>query len=168
MVHIRVIDIINESFQDYKKPSMLIATCYCDWKCARDGNFDKSICQNSTLNQQYIIDISIKDIIKKYINNPITKSIVFGGLEPFLQFEEIIEFLDEFRKINNDDIVIYTGYYLNEIKSEINILKKFSNIIIKFGRYIPNRSEIYDETLGVYLSSDNQYAIRLKLGENYE
>ena len=41
------------------------------------------------------------------------------------------------------------------------IKKKFNNIIIKFGRYIPNSSKKYDDVLGVYLSSENQYALKL-------
>jgi hypothetical protein len=42
-------------------------------------------------------------------------------------------------------------------------LKNFDNIIIKYGRYIPGQEKHFDETLGVYLASDNQYAERLKL-----
>jgi hypothetical protein len=40
-------------------------------------------------------------------------------------------------------------------------LKSFSNIIIKFGRFIPNQEPHYDEVLGVKLASDNQYARRI-------
>jgi hypothetical protein len=29
----KVKDIIDENFQDYKKPSMFISTCFFDWKC---------------------------------------------------------------------------------------------------------------------------------------
>ena len=34
----------------------------------------------------------------------------------------------------------------------------FKNIIIKFGRYVPNQKEHYDEILGINLASSNQYA----------
>ena len=61
----------------------------------------------------------------------------------------------------NDDVVIYTGYYPDEIKDALDVLKGFKNIIIKFGRYIPNRQSRYDEILGVTLASDNQYAERI-------
>ena len=60
-----------------------------------------------------------------------------------------------------DDIVIYTGYNLNEIEDKVNILKNYKNIIIKFGRFIPNNKIHYDEILGVYLASDNQYALKI-------
>ena len=60
-----------------------------------------------------------------------------------------------------DDIVIYTGYNKDEVKEYIYWLSDFSNIIIKFGRYIPNQEKHFDEILGVYLSSDNQYAEKI-------
>ena len=37
----------------------------------------------------------------------------------------------------------------------------FKNIIIKFGRYIPNQQAHYDDILGVNLASNNQYAIKI-------
>ena len=94
-----------------------------------------------------------------YINNPITKSIVVGGLEPMLQFDELISLIDCFRKNDcNDTFVIYTGYYPNEIEKQLMKLKSYCNIIIKFGRYIPNQQPHYDNVLGVNLASNNQYA----------
>ena len=58
----------------------------------------------------------------------------------------------------NDDIIIYTGYNEEEISEYINILHNFSNIIVKFGRFIPNSLHKFDNILGVELASDNQYA----------
>ena len=52
---------------------------------------------------------------------------------------------------------IYTGYYPEEIQDELKQLQKYKNIIIKFGRFIPGQEPHYDEVLGVYLASDNQY-----------
>jgi hypothetical protein len=43
----------------------------------------------------------------------------------------------------------------------LTFLKNFDNIIIKYGRFIPNQEQHYDETLGVNLASNNQYAERL-------
>ena len=63
--------------------------------------------------------------------------------------------------VARDDIVIYTGYYKNEILEEVNILSQYPNIIIKFGRYIPNSTPIHDRILGVTLASNNQYAIKI-------
>ena len=152
--------IIDENFQDYKKPSMMLATCCCDWKCLKELNLDISICQNSQIAQQKNIEVSIENIINRYLNNPITQAVVIGGLEPMLQYEEILEFVKQFRQYSNDDIVIYTGYYPEEIQDKIKELIQYKNIIIKFGRYIPNKDKRFDEVLGVWLASDNQFAVK--------
>ena len=161
MVFIRLKNIVDEVFQDYKKPSMMLATCKCDWKCAKEGNFDISVCQNSELTNQKNIEVSIEFIINRYFDNPITQAIVIGGLEPMLQFVEILEFIKEFRLKCDDDIVIYTGYYPKEILYIIDRLSIYKNIIIKFGRYKENSNMKFDDILGVWLSSDNQYAIKI-------
>ena len=57
--------------------------------------------------------------------------------------------------------MIYTGYLKDEILEKIDQLRKFKNIIIKFGRYIPDSEKTFDETLGVHLPSDNQYAEKI-------
>ena len=76
-----------------------------------------------------------------------------------LQFDEIENLIKLFRDKNElATFIIYTGYYPNEILDKINKLKKYKNIIIKFGRYIPNDSPRYDDIIGVELASSNQYA----------
>ena len=76
-----------------------------------------------------------------------------------IQINEVIDLINLFRNQCEDcPFVIYTGYYPNEISKELNLLKKYKNIIIKFGRYIPNRPKKYDNILGIDLVSDNQYA----------
>lgn len=137
---------------------MFIGFSKCSFKC--DKEFGSCICQNSSLANSPTIEIAEDEIAKRYISNPITSSIVCGGLEPFDTFEELLKLVKEVRKLTNDDIVIYTGYKYSEIEKNIDILKKYKNIIIKLGRYIPNSNKIYDEILGVNLSSENQYAIR--------
>ncbi len=161
MVFIRLKQIIDETFQDYKKPSMLLATCKCNWKCLIEQRLDISICQNSDLVKQKDIEIFDEEIIKRYINNPITQAVVIAGLEPMLQFDEILNFIKLFRQYSLDEIVIYTGYYPDEIREELNQLIKCKNIIVKFGRYIHNAPKTYDDILGVWLISNNQYAIKL-------
>ena len=155
-------NIVLEDFVNYKTPSMFLITSFCDFKCCHEGNFDESVCQNNPLVQQKTKDISLEYLYNSYINNPITKAIVVGGLEPFLQFRELYDLIKYFRDNGcEDDFVIYTGYYKEEIIPEIETLKEFHNIIIKFGRYKPNEKEHYDEILGVKLASDNQYAEKI-------
>lgn len=157
----RIKFIKSEDFVNYRKCSMFIGTCFCDWKCCKELNIPLSICQNNGWSSNPIFDLSDNNIISSYMSNDIMEAIVIGGLEPMLQFDEIYEFIDSLRKVTNDDVVIYTGYYPNEIIDKTEKLSKFKNIIIKFGRYIPNRPTRYDEVLGITLASDNQYAEKI-------
>ena len=67
------------------------------------------------------------------------------------------------RDKTENDFVIYTGYTKQECeeKGYLTQLSNFSNVIIKFGRYIPNSKSHYDEVLGVTLNSDGQYAEKI-------
>lgn len=150
--------ITDEDFVNYKKPCMFISTCFCDWKCCHEANISESVCQNNGLVRMRTVDMSADEIFRRYINNPISESVVIAGLEPVKQFDEIYELIKYFRENNCDDMfVIYTGYYPEEIKESINELTKLKNITFKFGRYIPNQASHYDNILGVELASNNQY-----------
>jgi organic radical activating enzyme len=151
--------LIDEDFVNYKTPSMYIGFPKCDFKCDRECGMQ--VCQNSTLAQALTIEVSIKEIVDRYITNDIAKSVVIAGLEPFDTFSQLESFIVGLRDKTDNDIVIYTGYYKEEIKHKIGILKKHINIIVKFGRFIPNQNPHYDELLGVELASDNQYAEKI-------
>lgn len=159
----RVVEIKDEDCINYKKISMFIALPFCNGKCYKELGLDCSICQNDALRNSPLLNINDDKIIERYLLNPLTSAIVFGGLEPFDSFNELDEFIEKFRTkfLIEDDIVIYTGYKLEEIKDKLEILKKYKNIIIKVGRYIPNSKKVFDKTLGVTLASDNQYAFKL-------
>lgn len=158
----RVKGLQDEDFVNYKKPSMFIGTVMCDWKCCNELCVDSSMCQNSPLANSEIIDVPTDEIFRRYSTNPITNAIVVGGLEPFLQFDELYKLIEYFRDNNcDDDFVIYTGYYENEVKEYINRLLDFENIIIKFGRYIPGHERHFDNVLGVYLASNNQFVKKI-------
>ena len=146
-------------FVNYKKISMFIIFPFCTFKC--DKEFGVTLCQNWSLVKEPNLNNSNEEIINRYMNNPITKSIVMGGLEPFESWDEVYSFLEDFRTVCDDDIVIYTGFNENEILDKIDKLKRFKNIIIKFGRYKPNQERHYDDVLGVKLASDNQYAKKI-------
>ena len=160
----RVKTIVDEDFVNYQKPSMFIGTISCGGKCCIEGGFPLSVCQNDGWRGNATIDIRDRVIIERYLHNGISRAIVFGGLEPMEQSDELFEFIDMLRNTYkcDDDVVIYTGYNREEISSIVERLAhRFSNIIIKFGRYIPNMKSRFDEVLGVELASDNQYAVRI-------
>ena len=141
---------------------MFIATCMCDWKCCKELNMDICLCQNSPIATQKNHNFSDTRIVNRYLKNKLTSAIVIAGLEPFLQWDQLLSLIQEFRSKTDDDIVIYTGYYPEEIKDKIEILKQFKNIIVKFGRYIPGQEVHLDPVLGVNLANKEQYAVNLE------
>ena len=94
----RVKQVILEDFVNYKKPSLFLGSCFCDWKCCREANIDTSVCQNKSLYDADTIDLEPYQIYALYTSNPITKAVVIGGLEPMIQINEVIELIDFFRK----------------------------------------------------------------------
>lgn len=155
----RVKAIVAEDFINYKLPSMFISTCYCSWKCCTEQGLDVGVCQNAPLAQMENKDIDDQTIYEQFVNNPITKAVVIGGLEPMIQINEVVDLIKLFRNQGeNCPFVIYTGYYPIEIPEPLERLKQFKNIVIKFGRYIPNDTPRYDEALGIILASSNQWA----------
>lgn len=151
--------LVDEDFVNYKKPSMYIAFPRCSFKC--DKECGRQVCQNSALANEKNIDVGIKTIINRYINNPITKAVVCGGLEPFDSWEDLQQLITYLRIRTNDDIVVYTGYYEEEIEDDkIKWLMSYGPIIVKYGRFIPDDEEYFNEELGVKLASKNQYTVR--------
>ena len=153
-------EIRDEDFTSYKKPSMVIGFPSCTFKCERECG--QKMCQNSTLVTAPDIEISVKDIVDRYLRNPITKSIIMAGLEPMDSWSDMVNLIDEFRKHTEDEIIVYTGYKMEEIcKKTYWLGNKYKNIIFKFGRFIPNQQLRYDQILGINLASNNQYAERI-------
>lgn len=153
-------DVIYVDYINYKKPCMVIGFPYCSFKC--DKECGVPVCQNSALTNQPDINIDTDDLIKRYLSSS-AEAIVCQGLEPMDSFKDLWFFILKLRREYHcyDDIVIYTGYTKCEILDKVTLLKEVPNIIIKFGRYVPNQSPHYDEVLGVNLASDNQYAERI-------
>ena len=152
----------DEDFVNYKKPSMFIITPTCSFKCDKENGC--LMCQNSHLVREPTHNVDARLLVKRYVTNPITSAIVFGGLEPFDTAQDMYEFVHILRNEYwcSDDVVIYTGYTEEELINNRyykNILE-YGNIIIKYGRFRPNQAPHHDEVLGVNLASDNQYAKR--------
>lgn len=151
--------ITDEDFVNYKKPSMFIAFPHCTFKCEKECG--ERCCQNSALAASETIEMPCREIVDRYLSNPITSAVVCGGLEPFDDFPDLYNLIWELRRRSNDDVVIYTGYRRDEITEKIQTLSGEKNIVVKFGRYIPGQEPHTDPILGVALASDNQYAERI-------
>lgn len=151
----------DEDFVNYKKAAMFLGTISCSFKCCKEQGLPCSTCQNEPWYHQPVIEKKDDDIVQRYLDNFFTSAVVLGGMEPLDQFEEVFALVGKFREKTSDDICIYSGYREDEVQDKVERLSQFPNIIIKFGRYIPNAPSRYDEVLGVTLASDNQYAKKI-------
>lgn len=156
-----IVNVIDEDTTNYKKLAMFIGFPYCDGKCWRELGFPSSICINDDLRKANLLDMTAEELIARYNSNPLTESLVFGGMEPFDSWDDICELIHKFRQVSDDDIVIYTGFREDEVVEKVEYLKQYTNIIVKFGRFNPNGKSKYDEILGLTLVSDNQYAVKI-------
>lgn len=156
----KVKGILDEDFVNYELPSMFISTSTCDFKCDRECG--ENWCQNSSLAQAPSMIVDDENIIHRYLQNPITKAIVFGGLEPFDQFDELVHFISQLRAGGcRDTVVIYSGYTKEELGYKLWVLSSYPNIIVKYGRFVPNSEPQFDGVLGITLASKNQYAEKI-------
>ena len=176
-----LIFLVDEDFVNYKKPAMFLGFPHCTCKC--DKEYGKVICQNNPLLNSPTIFLSKEALCERYLANPITSSVVIGGLEPFEDTIDLISFVDCLRNKYkcNDPVVIYTGYTEEELiegwrdgrtSPEIfaslwQSLTSYKNIVVKFGRYIPDMDSVYDKVLGVTLASSNQYAKEYNFEESH-
>ena len=89
--------------------------------------------------------------------------ILYGSTTDIDTVKKVVEIINN----KKADIVIYTGFkecefkHLLAYKKYLEAFQEFPNIIIKYGRFIPNQEKHYDEVLGVELASPNQYARRI-------
>lgn len=160
---------LAEDFVNYRLPSMYLAFPFCTLKCNKlnGGN----VCQNMQLmNDPKLIVISTLELCKQFIDNPISEAIVCAGLEPLDSIDDVLDLIKAMRQYyqNESDIVIYTGYTEEEVLADEKMrqILNFSNIVVKYGRYLINDTPHHDEILGVNLASSNQYAKRYNYNEN--
>lgn len=150
--------IVEEDFTNYKLPVMQLIFPKCSFKCG------KGLCQNSPLTKSPDIEFDELEIIHKYVSNNITHGILCAGFEPFDSPSDLSSFAHTLRQHTNDVLIIFTGYTEEELQENITYIwlsKNITNLIIKFGRYKPGNQKHYDNVLGIYLASDNQYAERI-------
>ncbi len=148
--------LVEEDFVNYKKPSMVLLMPHCNWKCGGE------ICHNLPFVKAPDIIVDENEIAVRYAMNPITEAIVFSGLEPFMDFKDVLRMITALRRVTDDTIVIYTGYNRSEVQDQIIHLQEvYSHIIVKFGRFVPGQESHFEELLGVTLASPNQYSEKI-------
>lgn len=157
--------IIWEDMVNYKKISTTLMFPICrDFKCDKENGIE--LCQNRGLAATPSEYVNVNDLLKRYKENNISEAIVFQGLEPLDSLFDVYTVSARFKEFEiYDDIVIYTGYYKDEIAAvTLETLCKYvpGHLIIKWGRYIPNQKPHFDPVLGVNLASDNQYGELIK------
>ena len=153
--------IVDESFEYYKKPVMLLAFPTCTFKCCREAGLPITTCQNEPWCRQPDYEYTNQEIIERYLSNPFAEGLCCGGFEPMDSFEELIGLLDDFRKVSDDDFIVFTGYNEDEKIEETRKLSQYKNVIVKYGRFRPGDKPHNDPVLGIPLASDNQYAKKI-------
>lgn len=159
-----VTEITDNDTRFYKKPSLYVATAKCSFKCDRECG--EPICSEYSKAGVRGIHYTPKQILNKYISSLHAEALVFGGMEPFDSAIDLYLCIKEFRAAyQNVPIIIWSGYTPDEL-NELGFLTpllQFPNIIIKFGRYVPDDKPHYDQLLGVRLASRNQRAYKLEV-----
>ena len=148
--------IIDCDFTNYKEPVLTLEFPTCSFKCDKLNGCQ--VCQNSALVAEPNFLVPFEKIWELYQNNPLTKGFCCQGLEPLDSFCALLDFIQFIRNKTNDVIIIYTGYDKFEQPLFLKAIKPYTNIIIKWGRYILGDEPHYDDVLGVKLASNNQYA----------
>ena len=108
-------------------------------------------CHNpSTWNVEEGIELDVEEIIQKLKEKCINKKVTISGGEPLLQFPAVLELV---KNLENFNIVLYTGFELEEVPREI---LKYINYI-KVGRYIKK----IRTTILPFIGSKNQKFIKI-------
>jgi len=113
-------------------------------------------CHNpSTWDLDKGIEIEIDEIVSQLKKNCLNKKVTISGGEPLLQYSAILELVKKLKKF---DIVLYTGFELDDVPKEI---LKFIDYI-KVGKYLKEKRT----TITPYIGSTNQEFINLKVEIN--
>lgn len=106
--------------------------------------------------------MEISDIVEILTSNPLSCGLTISGGEPFVQIDELLELIKQYKAIKpNHDIIIYTGFtyeYLVKLNNPIiDEIFNLSNLLID-GPYIEKLRDLTLEFRG----SSNQRIIDLK------
>lgn len=150
---IRLSGIIEESIVDGPGLRYVIFTQGCYKRCF--------MCHNANtqdLKGGYIKELD--QLVSDFTKNPIIRGITISGGEPFIQ-PEACSYLVEKAILSGLDVVIYSGYYYEELKASKN---KYIHYILENATYLIDGPFEYDKkNLNIlFRGSTNQRIINLK------
>ena len=145
----RINSFIRESSVDGLGIRFVIVTQGCKHRC--DG------CHNpQTWNFKDGYDISVEDLLKEILKDPLIDGVTFSGGEPFLQQKELTELAKKLHE-NNLNIWCFTGFEYNQVK-DTELIKNID--VLVDGKFDKNL-----KCFGPFKGSSNQKIIKLKNGE---
>ena len=145
----RINSFIRESSVDGLGIRFVIFTQGCKHRC--DG------CHNpQTWNFKDGYDISVEDLLKEILKDPLIDGVTFSGGEPFVQQKELTELAKKLHE-NNLNIWCFTGFEYNQVK-DTELIKNID--ILVDGKFDKNL-----KCYGPFKGSSNQKIRKLKIGE---
>jgi len=151
---IKLSGIINESIVDGPGFRYVIFTQGCKKRCFMCHN-----AETQPLDGGY--EETLDNLVNDWQKNPLLQGITISGGEPFLQPEAVL-YLIKKAKETNLDVVVYSGYYFDELKRFKN---KFVDEILQTADYLIDGPFEYEKkNLNLlFRGSSNQRIIDLKL-----
>ena len=112
-------------------------------------------------------NISVEKIFDATINLDFDGITISGG-EPFLQARELKELIEDYRECGYDDILVYTGYTMEELvnKNDENINYILSNISVLVDG--PFRSDLVDDIPLRGSSNQNIWILNPQYNDKYK
>jgi len=150
---VRISGIIEESIVDGPGLRFVIFTQGCLKRCF--------LCHNeNTQSLSGGYTLKIDDIVSKWQNNPILSGITISGGEPFLQPKKILKLVLAAKK-DNLDVLIYSGYYYEEL---LKMKNEYIGQILKEANFLVDGPFEYKlKSLNLlFRGSSNQRIIDLK------
>ena len=152
---LRISGVVEESIVDGPGIRFVVFTQGCHHRC--DG------CHNAhthSLTGGYTIEI--EELIKKIRSNPLLDGVTISGGEPFIQAEQIYCLIKKLKMLNYN-ILVYTGYRLEELLEMGQTDENIKNILLLIDTLIDGKFEKdkLDYTLK-FRGSSNQRIINLK------
>lgn len=155
---IRLSGIIKESIVDGPGIRYVIFTQGCKKRCF--------MCHNSEtqpLDGGYVRKLD--EIVAEWSENPLLKGITLSGGEPFLQPKEVF-YLVQKAKSMHLDILVYSGYYYEDLKSFNN--KYIDKILDTIDYLIDGPFEYHNKDLNLlFRGSSNQRYIDLNKSRKF-